>query len=260
MKKKFLTILLTVLVFLSATALGVATVFRVDSVTVEATVVSSGAQAEANQLKEDLENLYKHESIFSVKQEKADALLAEYPYFRLEGFAKTYPDKLLVKIVEDAEVYAVENGENGYYILSRNGSVLDIREDKNNRLDGNENVLLLGLTATGRKGGTLSGDACFPSVFTLCQKMDEVLGGIRRNVRSVEIFHRTPETVYRVSTYEGVKLYIDAPLSMTEEKAAKALEKYFALTDAERMTGRILVVDVDGQVSASYASVDEFQA
>ena len=46
-KKNFLIIILTVLVFLSAAVLGVATVYRVSEVTVDVATVSKAAQAEA---------------------------------------------------------------------------------------------------------------------------------------------------------------------------------------------------------------------
>ena len=53
-KKKVITIILTVLVFLSAALIGVANVFRVDDVVLETNVVSTEATAEAEQLRKDL--------------------------------------------------------------------------------------------------------------------------------------------------------------------------------------------------------------
>ena len=47
MRKRLWTILLTVFVFLSGTALGLSTVYRVDTVTVNVTYVTAEAQAEA---------------------------------------------------------------------------------------------------------------------------------------------------------------------------------------------------------------------
>ncbi len=255
--KKVLTIILTVLVFLSAATLGVSTVFRVQSVAVEATVVSDGATEEVNQMKGDLEAFYKDRSMFSVKAENAQSIFLEYPYFRLIEFKKTYPNKLLIKIVEDAEVYAVADDEKGYYILGRNGVVLDIRQTIENRLDKGDNVRLTGLNATGEKGGTLSDDELFPSMFTLCKKMDEALDGIRRNVLSVEVLRRAPETTYLACMREGVKIYIDDPMTLTEEKASVAVQKYLELTDSQKMTGRILVVSVEGTASASYSANNE---
>ena len=56
--KKILIILLTLLVFLSVTTLGVSTVFRVEEVTVIAPVVSEEAKAEASDLQNRLQKAY----------------------------------------------------------------------------------------------------------------------------------------------------------------------------------------------------------
>jgi hypothetical protein len=45
---------------------------------------------------------------------------------------------------------------------------------------------------------------------------------------------------------------------MPEEKAQKAIEKYLALSDLERLTGRIAVSDNDGEVLITYSDYDEF--
>ena len=67
MRKKVLTILLTVLIFISCVTLGVTTVFRVSDVAVVANVVSEQAKAESESLKQELSELYVEENIFSVK-------------------------------------------------------------------------------------------------------------------------------------------------------------------------------------------------
>lgn len=258
MNKKVLTIILTALMFLSGVVLGIATVFRVNDVSVVATVVSEQAKAEAEAFKKDLLKVYNEENIFSVKNSEMDSVLSEYPYLRVTDFKKSYPNKIVVSISEDAEVYAVETGEE-YYILGGSGSVLGRRASSLNRLDNAENVRLKGLTVTGEKGGELSGDECWPSMLGLCKAMDETLGGIRANVVSVEVLTRTPETFYLITMREGVKVYVHAPSVMTEEKAREAMNEYLSLSDAERMTGRITVRDAGGKVYVSYSPLNEFQ-
>ena len=128
MRKKLWVILLTALVFLSGSVLGVSTVYRVDEVTVDALVVSKEAEAEAETLKDRLEEAYKKASIFFANDEKAQEVLADFPYFRLTDFEKSYPNRLIFKITEDAEVYALENAAGQeYYILGEDGMLLDIR-------------------------------------------------------------------------------------------------------------------------------------
>ena len=106
--------------------------------------------------------------------------------------------------------------------------------------------------------GVLSGDDCWESMLALCQSMDEKLGGIRSNVVSVEILSRIPETFYLVTMREGIKIYIRNPKSLTEEKAKTAMDKYMGLSDEERMTGRLMIFDVDGKVFSQYSAQDDF--
>ncbi len=258
MKKKFLTIVLTVLLFLSAVGLGVSTVFRVDAVAVEVTSISQSAKSDAAALRAELQSLYKQESIFSVEEAKAKSALAKYPYFRMTEFTKAYPNRLVVKIVEDAETYAVKGEGESWYILADDGTVLDIRSSSKNRIDGFDNVLINGIEGEGERGGALSGDECWQSMLALCQKMNNVLGGIRKNVASVEVLFRKPQTIFRITMTEGVKIYIDHPDALTEQKAVSALDKYLSLSDEQRITGRILVINVEGEISSVYKEVDEF--
>ena len=73
MKRKTVwTIVLTVLVFLSGAFLGVSSIYRVDEVCVEASLVSEPARAEVDDLQARLQALYETESAFTVKREPAD--------------------------------------------------------------------------------------------------------------------------------------------------------------------------------------------
>ena len=258
MYKKVLTVFLTVILFLAAVFLGGATVFRVDDVALVATVVSTEAKAEKDKLQEEILALYKGESIFSVEETALEKVLKDYPYVRVTDFKKVYPNKIVVTVLEEAESYAVQRAEGGFYVLGSSGIVLDIRNVNVNRLDQKANVVLSGLTVTGKKGETLSGDECWASLFALCNAMDEKLGGIRNNVVSVEVLTRTPETFYAVTMREGVRIYIQDPDKGTEVKAEKVLDAYMALSNEERMTGRLTVREADGEVLVSYSPKDEF--
>ncbi len=256
MKKKLLTIILTVLLLLSIAALGVSTVFRVEQVTLIARLTpQAGITAEG--LQEELERAYDKDGIFSVNDEKAERVVAKYSYLRVIGFKKSYPNAITVTIVEDTETYAVES-EGGYYVLNAEGIVVAHRAEANNRGDGAPNLLVKGLTVTGKVGGTLSGDNAWGAMLALCQSVDDALGGIRRNVILAEVYRRTPQCFYRLTMAEGVKIYIVEPDLFTNEKGVAAIEKYLSLSAEERLTGRITVRIVEGEVIAEYKSVDEF--
>ncbi len=256
MKKKLLTITLTALLLLSVAALGISTVFRVERVTLDARLTAR-AGVTAEDLQEELKSAYERESIFSVDEKKAEEIVKKYPYLRVVRFEKGYPSGLTVTVVEDSETYAVA-AENGYYILNSEGIVVEFRAEANNRVDNAPNLLIEGLTVTGKVGEVLTGDPAWQTTFALCNAVDKSLDGIRRNVVRIEVLSRSPQTFYLLTMREGVKIYIEEPALSTEEKGKVAIEKYLSLSDGERIAGRITVRLLDGRAVAEYKNVDEF--
>ncbi|MBO5736382.1 MAG: hypothetical protein J6S04_01110 [Clostridia bacterium] len=259
MRKRLWTILLTVFVFLSGTALGLSTVYRVDTVTVNVNYVTEAAKVEGAVLQERLQEAYEGASTLFVKQKNAEDVLKEYPYFRITGFEKSYPKRLVIDVTENAEVYAIEKtAGQEYYILSADGVVLDVRNTHVNLLNGEENVILKGLLVAVEKGKQPTGDVCFASVLSVCQELSSQLNGIRCNVVAVDLIRRSPEMVLTVTMREGVKLYISNPGELVKEKVEVALSEYSALSDAEKTGGRILLFENAGKIYADYSAVDEF--
>lgn len=260
MKKNVLVIILTSIVFLSSVFLGVATVYRVDAVLVETQIVTQAAEEEAESLQKQLLDAYDKKSYFSVDDKKAKEIVAQFPYFRLVSFKKSSPNRIIVKVAEDEEVYAVAvaGEENRYYILNDSGAVLGERESYANRLDGENNLLIKGLNVTGSQDGKLVGDDTWEYVLSLCKSLSKELGGIRRNVTSVEVLKLT-DTIVRITMREGVKIYVGNPNKEAEAKAKAAVETYLGLSDEERITGRIAVSDNNGELVIGYAKKDEFE-
>lgn len=257
MRKKKTVIILTALVVIAMAFLSVATAFRVRGVTVETAVISEVAKEEAEDLQKRLLQAYKNDSLFSVKDKKAKEIIDDFPYFRLIGFEKTYPDRIVVNVVEHVESYAVKKeGSDEYYIVDEDGLVLSIRESSLNRLDGSPNVVIegKGLNVSGEKGQKLVGDAKWNALLTFCNHFSEKMNGLRDNVTTVTILEYEP--AYCLTTREGVKIYVGAPETLTIEKSDAAVEKYLSLTDSERMKGRIMVDDKDDKVIISYYGKD----
>lgn len=250
MCKKITVLILTFVLFLSAALLGCATVFRVDSVAVEASVVSEFAREEARELKNRLEEVYKEDStVFADDKEVKDAL-KEFPYLRYNGFAKKYPGKIIVRVTEDVEAYAVVASDSDYFIISADGVVMERRESPLNRLDGSPMVVIEGLDASGEKGHKLNGDERFAALLDFCGQMSVHLNGIRDNVVKITVAEYSPE--YTIQMQEGVCICVGEPLALTKEKADKAMEIYLSLSDEERMRGSIAVSDKGGNVVAIY--------
>lgn len=259
LKKKLIVIALTVLVFLSAVVLGVATVFRVHSVTVVSSVVSDEAKAEAQELKNRLQEVYDKDSIFFADDEDAKKVLEEFPYFRITSFEKDYPNRIIIKVTEDAEVYAAETGEGDYYILGVDGTVLERRESHLNRMEGKTNVILKGLeNVKGEKGKLLSNSETFKALLIFCDQMHTDLNGLQDNVKSVQL-HATDDK-YRVEMSEGVIIYVDQASVLTLEKAKKAMETYKGLNDPQKVKGQVFVAyKDDAGITATYSSEDTFK-
>lgn len=260
MKKKIIIIILTVAVFFASCGVGVATVFRVEGVRLDTSRISEESDAEAKELRLKLEEIYLNESIFTVKRSQAEEVMTQFPYFRISSFKRSYPDVLVIEVVEDEEVFAVETaqGSGEYYILGLDGTVLGVRNSVANRFDDERNVILMGkdLTVVGEKGFIISGDDCLESMLNLCKVLSQKLNGLRGNLLSVEILFRPTEgPVFRLEMQEGVEMIFYSPDVMTEEKAEKGIEKYFALSDAEKMSGTVLVLDDNqGNVIVSYSA------
>ncbi len=259
MQKKLWVILLTALIFISVSILGISAACRVEQVTLNTSLVTQEAKAQAEELQKRLDEAYDKDSVFFADDTKALEILKEFPYFHITAFEKSYPNRLIIKVVEDAEVYAVEKkaGEE-YYILAADGTVLDIRATAFNPLNGEENVVIKGLNVTAENGKQPTGDEYFLSLLNLCEELSSKLGGIRRNVIAVEVFARGPEPIFLITMREGVKLYIGAPDVRTGEKVEKALGAYMGLTGEQKSSGRIAVSDKDGEILCSYSANDEF--
>jgi len=258
MQKKICIILLTVLVFLSGTVLGISTVYRIKDVTVDVLHVTEEALVEGEELQQRLQDAYRGSSTFFVKDKKAKEILENYPYFRLSSFDKVYPGRLIIKVAEDAEVYALQKAEGEYFILGSDGTVLDIRNTHVNMLNGAENVVLTGLNVAGESGKIPTGDECFANMLSICEEISQLLGGIRSNVVSVEVFRRTPQMIYRITMREGVKIYIGTPMTQTKEKTQKAVEQYLLLSYDQKLSGCISVSGNGQQIMATYSKKDPF--
>lgn len=264
MHKKIVVVLVTIVIFLSACVLGVTTVYRVDNVTlkVQGVSISDEAMAEEERLQKALLKEYKGDNWLFVTKAGAEKVLEEYPCFRLTRFEKKSPDCLMIEVVEDAEVYAVEKGENSYYILSANGLTLGERTDNLNRLDGEPNLLIKGFAVTAIRGEKPNGEKVFTDALAFCDEVSKLLGGIRKNVLQIEKITKTPTgenfptAMICLSMREGVKLYVNEPQTLTKEKAQAAIEKYLSLSATERTKGAITLLET---ATATYDEKDAFE-
>lgn len=258
-KRNVIAIILTAVVFIAAAVLGVSSVYRVNTVTLDVSVISEDARSEAEELQKRLLERYKDENIFALRKSEAEEAFSDFPYFRMISFKKAYPNRLIISAAEDAEVFAVEKGDGSYYILNADGMVLGERNDVSNRSDGGANVLVTGLAASGERGGLLRGDESIPYFLQICTAISLQLDGLRSNLVSVEVMKPTSsarDVSFLLRMREGTVGYISNPYELTEKKAAAFLSLYFSLRDEQKLGGRISVTDDGhnpGEVLASYS-------
>lgn len=253
MQKKILVIILTVLVFISGSILGFATVFRVSDVVVRVSAISDEADIEAKELRTRLAKAYEKENLLFLNNKKAKIVVAEYPHFRIAEFKKDYPNRLVLTVIEDEELYAVKNADKEeYFILNADGTILAIRDNTLNRLDKKPNVVIdiEGLSVTGNKGEKLIGDERISTVLAFCNQMTKPLDGICDNIVIVKVTKNIPQ--YQIQMKEGVMIYVANPEECTLAKAEKIAEIYLNLSDQERLSGKIYCTNDGENVIANY--------
>ena len=259
-KKKIVVIVLSILLFLCAVVLGVSSVYRVDEITVYAPVISTEAEEEAKAFKQRLMQTYEKRSTLFADSADAETIVADFPYLRIVSFTKSYPNRLVLEVREDAEVYALptDGEEKEYYILNADFVVLGVRENSENRSTGGHNVLLKGvqdLGVIGKKGSEIQGDSTFDALMVFAKALHEELNGIQRNILSVEVIRPASaqeEILFKIVTEEGVLLYVRNPLQSTREKAVRVIEEYTKLGDNEKTTGVLLLYDNENEIDSYY--------
>lgn len=246
-KKKFWVIFLTFIVFLAGAVLGVANVYRVDDVVVKFDYVSELSEKEAHELTKGLEKAYKGQSTLFVENTEAKKLLKDFPYFRMTSFSTKQPNKVIVKVVEDEEIYAVQKQDGSFYILGANGVVLGERATSDNRSDGGTNVRLTGFSVSGKKGEKLSGQGVETAISFL-NVLSGKFGGVRNNILQAEWqAPATSATFLTLQTVEGVKLVIENPDVLLTEKAERLAAYYLSLADGARITGEVWVAGASAE-------------
>ena len=239
--KKFLVIALTVVVFLCAAFIGVANVYRIDGVELDAKMFSEPAKIEAQNIQRELAEAYQGENALLAKEDVAVEVIRRYPYFRLTKFEKRYPNLLYVEATEDMEVFAAKAGDE-YYILSQDGTVLDIRQDLNNRIDGEANVVIEGAQPSGNIGD-LVGGAGFSELVKISAVMSSSLNGVRNNIAKIEFDRVEDGGRIFLCMREGVKICLIHAHILTEEKASALTEAYLNMKPADRLSGFLHVTE-----------------
>ncbi len=265
-KKKIITIVLSVVLLIAIAVLGVANVYRVDTVTLVPSTISEEAEEEAVQLQERLEKAYAGSNTLFVDDDAAQSVLEDFPYFRITDFRKEFPNRIVIEASEDEEMFAAKvEGAEEYYVLGKDGILLGKRNTPDGR-SGN-NILVTGLTLSGEIGKVASGDTLTDAFVQIIRAMTSVegLGGtLRNNVTRIRLgdIPGLGETM-QITWREGVVAYIVEYEKNSAENAKKVVEKYLQLSDAQKVTGALVATTLEDDGSSNpvhYTAEDGFNS
>ncbi len=253
-KKGFIAVLLSIILFLAIGVLGVANVFRIDGVSLISNTISSTAQVEAAQLQEELNNKYIRQNALFVDQSEADAILQKFPYFRITSFRKEFPNRLVVEVKEDEEMFAIETSS-GYKILSADGILLGNNKSTSENRTGSPNILVKGLALEGELGKVVSGNGQIDGFVCIVRAMaaaDGMGGSLRSNVLEIEVAQSPMPQQMTLKMKEGVTAYVYDFDEDSVQKAILVVQTYLGLQDSQKVTGKILVGKTVDGLSAEY--------
>ena len=239
--KRFAVIALTVMLVISAAFIGVANVYRIDNVVLDAKMFSAAAKDEAAEIQLALQEVYVGESLLFAEKTDAEELVKSYPYFRVTKFEKRAPNVICVEVTEDMETFAVQT-EHGYYILSQSGTVLSVRDDFNNRVDGEANIVIEGALPSGSVGEVVNG-AGFAELLKMASVLSERWNGLRGNIERIEFDRVEDGGRMFLCMREGVKICLVHAHLLTEEKAEKLAQAYLEMLPEQRLTGFLHVTE-----------------
>ncbi len=240
-KRVVLTTLAAVLLLAAAIAAGLNAIFTVTHVRTQFLTYSEEGKREAVELREKLDEFIGSSTTFLDLDEVA-GVVTQYPCFRVDSIAKSFPATVSLEISERKERFAFRR-EEGYAILDEEGVYLYEKAENVNRISG-ENILLENFPIeVGEEG--VSGDY-FTELLSVMNTFAGTLREIRSNILSVTLVRATTnprDDFFRIQMREGVVIDLGNPAVKAEEKTEKALQKYLSLGDEERIFGFITAVD-----------------
>ncbi|MBR2903827.1 MAG: hypothetical protein IKC37_04185 [Clostridia bacterium] len=258
-KTKIVTIVLSVVLFLSIAVLGVANVFRVQSVELKVSSISSKAEDDIKALQEELNTAYVGSggsNLLFVDRSVADYVVNQdkYSYFRITAFNKVFPNHIEIEVKEDEEMFTLQVQEQSYF-LGIDGVYLG----QVARGDTDNNVKVTGLSAPTSLGQVIGGgekEDGFVSVVKAMATVDGMGGTLRGNVSSIAITSSdavSGRLDMTITMKEGVVGTIYNFHQNSVEKATLFIEKYLSLEDDEKVTGIIIVAtDIHGDLLADW--------
>ena len=234
LRKMFM--LLIGIAFFVALIICVGRIFAVKNININLITYEEDSTESYNTAKEAL-SVYKGESLLFLNERNITGTNIGSNYV-VTSCEKKFPCTINVTIKERMEIFAVSVGGR-YSMYDDNGEYLR-RDDENINEDGAPNVVVTGIAA--EQMNTIANKAeIFKSRF----------GGLRSIVESINVDSRPEIEGYKdrmiFKLRCGLVIQLDDYTQYFEEKIDAAYKRFCALSDKEKLSGRIRVVLRDGE-------------
>lgn len=251
MKHARLLIILTIALVTGFAVFFVVSLFTVKDVVSEYSVYGAAKFDEV----ESILSEYEGRSLVFVDCNEIKDRINKNTIYNVESVKKEYPSTIRVELSSRQERYAVVNPDGGYFILDEIFAVSDVRANYKNNADELDNVLL---TFIGVEEPELvvktRADYENNVALSLVKSIVDEIDGPRDHLVSIVVEDKGYNDYYvTVDFFEGVTAEIRKADEQTAIKAQKTFERYFALSDKDKLSGKIICFALDGgEVVAQY--------
>lgn len=198
---------------------------------------------------------YEGKSLLFIDEKEIENKINETTPYNVETVEKVFPSTVKVVLSAMQERYAVSAGDGTYYILDELFTVVDKRESIKNSADALDNILL-SFIGTEPPALVLKTriDVSDNVIFNIIDQIARSLESPRDHVLSVTFDDKGYGDYYlTVAMREGVALEIRKANLSTDGKIKATFDKYFALSDAEKLSGKVICTELDGgEIVADY--------
>ena len=207
---------------------------------------------------DDVENIlaeYRNTNIFFFDEKKLEDKINSRTAFNVESIEKVYPSTIKIVLSSRQERFAVPTGDGRFFILDELFTVCDIQDSTANNTDTLGNILL---TFKNIDVGELEMktrlDTTEAIPFGVIETLAAEAGSPRDFITSIDLEDMGYKNYYLTAFMrEGVVIEIRKVDIRTEEKVKAALGKYFALSDKDKLSGRIICYELaSGEIVADY--------
>lgn len=255
MRKKILTLTISVILFFAVVIFGVATLFVVDDVSLYFLDNSSVGLNYRDRVQKEIEEICLGKNILFLKEDSVMKVFDDDAYVRATSVRKVYPNKIVVYAEEVREIFAVR-GVNGYFMFDKDGVLLSESKENVNRADGHTNIVLEGFAFDGT---TFTDEKAFAAVKEIYAVLNDLFDGARTNVSSISWIKPTSsgkDDYFEIGTQEGVLMRMSDPFTDTKKKIEGMVSMYKTLDTQELLYG---VIDAfhsktDGSLKITYTS------